>query len=86
MNSILTDTPSENIESYIAYNDLSSDEDQPVFTVPNQSTHANHNLAIFNNEVNDDKCDMLNDDIENQMNVPMQEMVNDDGELIYKCM
>ena len=29
---------------------------------------------------------MLNDNIENQMNVPTQEMVNDDGELVYKYM
>ena len=29
---------------------------------------------------------MLNDDIEDQMNAPTQEMVNDDGELIYKFM
>ena len=27
---------------------------------------------------------MLNDNIENQMNAPTQEMVNDDGELIYE--
>ena len=81
---IITDTPNENTESYIAYNDLSSDEDEPVSTVPNQSTNVNHNIAKCNNEVNDDKCDMLNDDIENQMNAPTQEMVNDDGELIYK--
>ena len=27
---------------------------------------------------------MLNDNIEKEMNTPTQEMVNDDGELIYK--
>ena len=81
---IITDTPSENTESYIVYNYLSYDEDGPVSTVPNQSTNANHNIAKCNNKANHDKCDMLNDDIENQMNAPMQEIVNDDGELLYK--
>ena len=28
---------------------------------------------------------MSNDNIENQMNAPTQDMVNDDGELIYLC-
>ena len=49
-------------------------------TVQNQSTNANHNIAKCNNEVNNDECDMLNDNIENQMNAPTREMVNDDGE------
>ena len=44
MYGIITDTPSENIESYIAYNDLSSDEDERVSTVPNQRTSPNHNI------------------------------------------
>ena len=29
---------------------------------------------------------MINDTIENQKNKPTQEMINDDGELIYKYM
>ena len=33
MYGIITDTISENTESYIVYNDLSSDEDEPVSTV-----------------------------------------------------
>ena len=33
--------------------------------VQNQSTNANHNIAKSKNEENNDKCDMLNDDIEN---------------------
>ena len=33
---IITDTPYENTELYIAYNDLSSNKDQPVSTVKNQ--------------------------------------------------
>ena len=80
MYGIITATPSENTESHIAYNDLSSDEDAPVSTVQNQASNANHNITKLDN----DKCDILNDNIENQMNAPTQEMVNDDGELIYK--
>ena len=86
MYGIITDTPSENTESCIAYNDLSSDEDEPLSTVQNQLTSPNRNVAQCKNEVNDDKCDMLNDDIENQIDARTQEMVNDDGELIYKYM
>ena len=72
MYGIIIDTPSENTESYIAYNDLSSDEDDPLSTGQNKSTNANHNIAKCNNEVNDDECDMLNDNFENQMNPPTQ--------------
>ena len=86
MYGIITDTPSESAELYIVYNDLSSDKDEPVSKFLNQSTHANCHIAKCNNEVNDDGCDMLTDDIENQMNASTQEMVNDDGELIYKYM
>ena len=82
MYGIITDIPSENIESYIAYNDSSSDEDESVSTVQNQATNANHNFA----ELDNNQCDMLNDNIETQMNAPTQEMVNDDGELICKCL
>ena len=82
MYGIITDTPSENTESYIAYNDLSNDEDEPVSTIQNQATNANHNIV----ELDNNKCDMLNDNIENQMKAPTQEMVNDDGELIYNYM
>ena len=70
MYGIKTDTPSETTESYIAYNDLSIDEDEPVSTVKNQSTNANNNIAKCNNEENNDKCDVLNDNIEDQMNAP----------------
>ena len=35
MYGIITDTPSENTELYIAYNDLSSDEDEPGSTAQN---------------------------------------------------
>ena len=76
MYGIITATPSESTELYIAYNYLSSDEDEPVSTVQDQATNANHNIA--------DKCDMVNDNIENQINAPTQEMVNDGGKLIYK--
>ena len=78
MYGIITATPSESIESYIAYNDLSSDEDEPVSIVQNQATNFNHNVV----ELDNGECDTLNDNIENQMNAPTQEMVNDDGELI----
>ena len=64
MYGIIKPTPSENLESYIAHNDLSSDEDESVSTVQNQATNANHNIA----ELDNDECDMLNDDIGNQMN------------------
>ena len=79
MYGIIIDKPSESTDQYIAYNDLSSDEDQPVSTEQNQAT-ANHNIAKLDNN----QCDMLNNNIENQMNAPTQEIVNDDGELIYK--
>ena len=82
MYGIITDIPSESTELYNAYNDLLNDNDEPVSTVQNQATNANHNIAKLDN----DKCDMVNDNIENQVNAPMQEMVNDDGELIYKYM
>ena len=80
----ITCTSNENAESHIAYNDLSSDEDEPVSTVPNQSTNTNHNIAECNNEVDGDECDMSNTDIENQMYAPMLEMVNNDCVIIYK--
>ena len=75
----ITPTPSESTDSYIAYNNLSSDEDKQASTEQNQSTHANHNIG----ESDNNQRDMLNDNIENQMNAQTQEMVNDDGELIY---
>ena len=76
---IIIPTPNKSTDSYIAYNDLSSDEDEPVSTEQNQSTNANHNIG----ESNNDQRDMLNDDVENQMTVSTEEIVNDDGELIY---
>ena len=78
----ITATPSESTESYIVYNNLSSVEDAPVSTEQNQSTYTNHNIA----ELDNNQRDTSNDNIENQMNTPTQEMVNDDGELIYKYM
>ena len=82
MYGIITATPNESTDSYIAYNDLSSDEDEPVSTVENQATNANHNIT----ELDYNKCDMLHYYIGNQMNAPTQEMVNDDGGKIYKYM
>ena len=73
---IITGPPGDKPASYIAYNDLISDEDEPVSTVQNQSTDANHDIV----ESDNDECDMLNDDIENQLNASMQGMINDDGE------
>ena len=84
--SIITDTPSENKESCIAYNSLSSDEDVPVSTEPNQSTNVNDNIANYYKEVDGYECDISNADVENQMDVPMQEIVDDDGELLYEYM
>ena len=75
MYGIITDPPGDKPESYIAYNDLSSDEDETASTVQNQLPNANHNIAQSHNN----KSDMLNDDIENQMNAPTQEMVNEYG-------
>ena len=42
-----------------------------------KSTDANHDIV----ESDNDECDMLNDDIENQLNASTQGMINDDGEL-----
>ena len=77
MYDIITYKPIENTESYIAYSDLSSDEDESVSTQQNQSIIANHNIA----ESDSNQHDMLNDNIETQMNAPTQQMINDDGEL-----
>ena len=77
---IITGPPVDKPASYIAYNDLLSDDDENVSTEQNQETDANHNIIASDN----DECDMLNDDIENQLNVSMQGMINDDGELILK--
>ena len=82
INGIIAATPSESADLSIAYNDLLNDEDAPVSIEQNQSSNANHNIG----ELNNNKRDMINDDIENQMNAPMQEMVNDDGEFTYKYM
>ena len=70
---IITPTPSESTDLYIAYNDLPCDEDKQVSTEQNQSTNTNLN----NGESDNNQHNMLNDNIENQMNAPMQEMVND---------
>ena len=72
---IITSTPSERTDSYIAYNDLPSDEDAPVWTEQNQSTDANLNI----NESDNNQHDRSNDNIEYQMNALMQQTVNDDG-------
>ena len=64
MYGIITDTASENTVSYIAYNDLSSDEDEQASTEQNQSTNANHNIG----ELDNNQRDMLTDNIEHQMN------------------
>ena len=36
------------------------------------------NFDKYHNEVNGDECDMSNADIENQMDAPTQEIVNDE--------
>ena len=82
MYGIITSTPSESADLYTAYNDLSSEEDAPVSTEQNQSNISNLNIC----ESDNNQRDMLNDNIENQMDTPMQEIVNDDGELVYKYM
>ena len=79
MYGIITSTPSESTDLYIAYNDLPSDGDKQVSTEQNQSSNTTLNIS----ESDDNQLDMVNDNIENQMNAPTQEMVNDDGELIY---
>ena len=53
MYGIITDTPSESTDLYIAYNDLPSDEDVPVSTEQNQSTNANLNIAESDNNQHD---------------------------------
>ena len=71
----ITCTSNENAESHIAYNDLSSDEDEPVSTVLYQlykSTNANYNIAECNNEINGNEYDSSDTDIENQMNTPIK--------------
>ena len=78
---IITNTPFEHTDLYPAYNDLSSDEDETVSAVQNKSTYANHNIAEYYNETDGDEYDLPDDDIENQMNAPTQEIVNDDGKL-----
>ena len=50
MYGIITDKPSESTDLYIAYNDLSSDEDKPVSTVQNQATNANHRIGKLDND------------------------------------
>ena len=59
MHGIITPAPSESTNSYIAYNDLSSDEDAPVSIEQNQSTNANLDIG----ESDNNQCDMLNDNI-----------------------
>ena len=81
MYDIITDTPYQNTELYIAFNDLSSDEDQLVSTVQNQSRNSINSIAECNNET--DECVLLDEEIENQMNAPKQEMVNNYGKLTY---
>ena len=51
MYGVIKHTQCENIESYIAYNYLSSDENEPISIVQNQSTNANCNITTCNNEV-----------------------------------
>ena len=74
MYGIITDTPNESTDSYIAYNDLSSDEYEPVSTAHYQATNANHKIT----ELDNNKCDMFHDNIENQMNAPTQDIINDE--------
>ena len=83
MHSIITDTPYENKEFHTLYNDLSIDEDEPVLTVPNQSTNANCNVAECSNETDVDESDISSTDIVNQMHAPMQKIVNNAGGLDY---
>ena len=45
MYGIITPTPSESTYSYIAYNDLPSDEDKQASTEQNQSTNTNLNIG-----------------------------------------
>ena len=76
MYGIIKPTSSENLDSYIAHNDFPNDEDVPVSTEQSQSINANLNIG----ELDNIQCNMLNDNVENQMNALTQEMVNDDGE------
>ena len=76
MYGIIKTTSSENLDLYIAHNDLPNNEDAPVSTEQNQSINANLNIS----ELDNNQCNMLNDNVENQMNALTQEMVNDDGE------
>ena len=77
---IITGPPVDKPVSYIAYNDLLSDEDEDVSTQENQSTYNNQDIIASDNN----GSHMLNDDIENQLNASTQGMINDDGELILK--
>ena len=61
----------------------SNDQDQPVSIVQNQSTNVNYNIGKCNNLVDGDEWDLWDADIKNQMNAPMQEIVNDNDELNY---
>ena len=62
---------------------VSNDADEPVSTVPNQSTNTNDNIDKYNNEEDGDECDLSDADIKNQMNTRTQEIVNDDDEFNY---
>ena len=54
------------------YINLSSDDDQPVSTLQNQSTNANCIIDKYINKIDSDECDLLDADIENQMGASMQ--------------
>ena len=77
---IITGPPVDKPASYIAYNDLLSDDDEPVSTEHYQELDNNHDIV----ESDGDECDISNDDIANQLNASRQGMINDDGELILK--
>ena len=61
---IITGPPVDKPASYIAYNDLLSDDDEPVSTEHYQELDNNHDIV----ESDGDECDISNDDIANQLN------------------
>ena len=73
MYAIITDKPNENTKSYIAYNNLISDEDGPGPIVPNQSIDTTNNNTEWNNEVIGNEHDLL--DAENEIKWTHQHVV-----------
>ena len=84
MYGIMTEKVYVSTETYIAYNDLTSDDNQPLVSAAKPLITTRYEISNFDNRLIHEEKNSPKTDIINRMNVPTQEMKHDNGKLL--CM